>query len=121
MHMRSACRPAALLWNPADHNASRLHRPPELPRPREGHTAVLQWIRKTFGSRSEKWVNNKKNELSVPRASIHANTNIRLVSFRIRIMAALIVFMCFVYLFKPGQQFVSNKTLQCRWKRFLQN
>lgn len=78
MRMRSMSRPAALLGNTADRHASRLHRPSELPRPREGHTAVLQWIWKTFGSRSEKWVNNNKNELSVARASIHANTNIRL-------------------------------------------
>lgn len=61
VRMRSVPRPAALLRNNADRHASRLHRPPELSRPREGHTAVFQWIWKTVGSRPEEWVNTNKN------------------------------------------------------------
>lgn len=51
---------AALLWSQAARHASRLHRPSELPRPREGHTAVFQRLWKTAGSRPEKWVNDEK-------------------------------------------------------------
>lgn len=53
----AACRTSASLRDPTRHgHAARLHRTPELQRPREGHPALFQRLRPPPRDRPQKWV-----------------------------------------------------------------